>query len=257
MAFAGEYLFRPRSWRRLLRFAGYATVAALSPSTYRQAAREVAVRQIYLTAWKVLPGYLSFAALLSLVLIEIVSTTAHGYGLSQYALELVLRVLVLELLPLLTALFVALRSGAAIGAEVALMRVSGELEDAEEAGASPLHGELVPRIVAAALSVFTLTTLSCALAMLLAKWVFFGTSVAGFDVYTRVVGEVFDEPVLVGFLLKCLLFGLAVALIPLATGLEAERGVMRSAPAAVLGGLVKLFFVIGTIEVLSLVVKYI
>ena len=32
---------------------------------------------------------------------------------------------------------------------------------------------------------------------------------------------------------------------------------MRSAPAVVLGGLVKLFFVIGLIEVLALVVKYV
>ena len=134
-------------------------MAALSPSTYGPAARAVAVRQIYLTAWKVLPGYLAFSTLLSLVLIEIVRSAARTYGVAQYSLELVLRVLVLELIPLLTALFVALRSGAAIGAEIALMRVSGELEDSEEAGASPLHAELVPRIAGAALSVFSLTTL--------------------------------------------------------------------------------------------------
>ena len=257
MAFGGEIILRPRSWRRLLRFGGFATVAALSPSTYGPAARSLAVRQIYLTAWKVLPAYLAFSALLSMVLIEIVHSTAHAYGVSQYALELVLRVLILELIPLLTALFVALRSGAAIGAEIALMRVSGALEDHEEAGASPLHAELVPRIAAAALSVFSLTTLSVALAMYLAYAQFYGTSVSGFFVYTRIVGHVFDLPILIGFLLKCLFFGFAVALIPLATGLEAERGDVGTVPLAVLAGLMKLFLVIGAIEILSLVVKYI
>jgi phospholipid/cholesterol/gamma-HCH transport system permease protein len=257
MAFGGEIILRPRSWRRLFRFGGFATVAALSPSSYGAEARAVAVRQIYLTAWKVLPGYLAFSALLSMVIIEIVRSAARSYGLSEVALELVLRVLVLELIPLLTALFVALRSGAAIGAEVALMRVTGELEDHEEAGASPLHAELVPRIAAAALSVFALTTLSVALAMYLAYTLFFGGSNAGFHVFTRVVGHVFDLPILFGFLLKSLLFGLAVALIPLATGLEAERGELRTVPAAVLAGLMKLFLVIGLIEVLSLVVKYV
>lgn len=257
MAFAGEIILRPRSWRRLLRFGGFATVAALSPSTYGSAAREIAARQIYLTAWRVLPTYLAFSAVLSMVLIEIVHSTAYAYGLSQYALELVLRVLILELIPLLTALFVALRSGAAIGAQIALMRVNGELEDSEEAGASPLHAELVPRIVAAALSVFSLTTLSVALAMYLAYAQFYGTSVSGFFVYTRIVGHVFDAPILIGFLLKCLLFGIAVALIPLATALEAERGEMRMVPMVVLAGLMKLFLVIGLIEVLSLVVKYV
>jgi phospholipid/cholesterol/gamma-HCH transport system permease protein len=257
MAFGGEIILRPRSWRRLLRFGGYATVAALSPSAYGQAARAIAVRQIYLTAWKVLPAYLAFSALLSLVIVDIVHSTAQAHGLSQYALELVLRVLILEVIPLLTALFVALRSGAAIGAEIALMRVSGELEDREEAGASPLHGELVPRIAGAALSVFSLTTLSIALALYLTYALFYGTSVSGFFAFTRIVGHVFDMQILIGALLKCLVFGLAVALIPLATGLEAEPGDARTVPAAVLAGLMKLFLVIGLIEILSLVVKYV
>ena len=257
MAFGGEFIFRYRSWRRILRFAGHATVAVLSPSTYSPATRAVAVRQIYFTAWQILLGYTMFAALFSLVLIQIVAETARQYGLSQHALELTLRVLVLELIPLLTALFVALRSGAAIGAEVALMRVGGQIEDLAEAGENPLHGEFVPRIAAAALSVASLTTLSCALAMGLTYAAYYGLSPAGFAEYTRIVGNVFDLPGLAGFALKCLLFGMAVALIPIATGLEAERGKIKSVPIAVLGGLVKLFFVIGLIEVVSIVVKYV
>lgn len=265
MAFGGEILLRARSWQRLFRFGGVATVAALSPSSYGPAARAIAVRQIYLTAWKVLPGYLAFSALLSVVIIEIlrnselVRSAAEALGRTQVdtALELVLRVLVLELIPLLTALFVALRSGAAIGAEIALMRVNGELEDRHGRGASPLHAELVPRIAAAALSVFSLTSFSVALAMYLAYTSFFGGSNAGLVMYTRIVGHLFDLQILIGLLLKCLLFGLAVALIPLATGLEAERGQLQTIPAAVLAGLMKLFLVIGVIEVLSLMIKYV
>jgi len=256
MAFAGGFLFRYRSWRRVLRFAVIATVALLSPSTYKAETRELAVKQIYVTAWEVLPGYLLFAALLSLVIIEIVANAARNYGLSQYALELMLRVLVLEVIPLLTALFVALRSGAAIGSEVALMTVSGELVEEQASGERPLENELVPRIAGAALSVASLTTLACAIAVWLAYVATYGFSNAGLPEFERVVADVFDMQVLAGFLLKCLLFGLAVALIPVATGLEAERGDVRSAPNAVLGGLVKLFFVIGLIEVLSLVGKY-
>lgn len=256
MAFAGGFLFRYRSWRRVLRFAGIATVALLSPSTYKPEAREMAVKQIYLTAWQILPGYLLFSALLSLVIIEIVASAARNYGLSQFALELMLRVLVLEIIPLLTALFVALRSGAALGSEIALMAVSGELVEEQESGESPLQNELVPRIAGAALSVASLTTLACAIAVWLAYVATYGFSDAGLPEFERVISEVFDGQVLSGFLLKCLLFGLAVALIPVASGLEAERDNMKSAPDAVLGGLVKLFFVIGLIEVVSLMAKY-
>jgi phospholipid/cholesterol/gamma-HCH transport system permease protein len=256
MAFAGEYIFRPRSWRRLLRFAGLATVAALSPSAYGPQARAVAVRQIYLTAWRILPGYLVVAAALSLLLIEVVVVSARRYGVAQYSLELVLRVLVLELVPLLTAMFVALRSGAAIGAEIALMSVRGELDDADEAGASPLHAELVPRIAGAAMSVLSLTTLGCVIAVWLSYVVFYGFTPAGLPEFTRIVSNVFDGVELFVFGLKCALFGLAVATVPAATGLEAEPGVIKSLPAVVLGGLIKLFFAIVTIEVASLMVKY-
>ena len=257
MAFAGTMLFRVRSWRRVLRFAGVATAALLSPSTYQQATREFAVRQIYYTAWEVLPGYLLFSGLLSLVIIEIVLNTARKYGLAQYSLELVLRVLVLEVLPFLTALFVALRSGAAIGAEIALMTVKGEIEDSAEAGENPLHRELVPRIAGAALSVASLTTLSCALATWLAYTAMYGFSTLGEDEFSLVVANVFGPQILIGLVLKCVVFGMAVALIPVATGLEAERDDLGSAPSAVLGGLMKLFFVIGVIQILSLVYKYI
>jgi phospholipid/cholesterol/gamma-HCH transport system permease protein len=252
--FAGAFLFRPRSWRRVLKFGGVAIVAALSPSTYSARAREVAVRQIYYTAWQVLAGYAFAAALLSLFLIEVVAAFARKYGISAYSLELVLNVLVLELVPLLTALFVALRSGAAIGAEVALLAVNGDLDDA--GAATSLHAELVPRIAGAALSVAALTTLGCLVATVIAYAAYYGFSNAGAAEFTRIVVNVFDGPELASFLLKCLLFGLAVAIIPAATALEAERGVLRSLPAVVLGGLVKLFFAILVIEAASLVMKY-
>lgn len=247
---AGAFLLRPRSWSRLARFTAYALAAAISPSSYSQAARAVTVRQVYLTAWGVLPGYLTFAALLSMVLIEIVRNTAHAYGVGPFAQELVLRVLVLELIPLVTVLFVALRSGSAIGAQVALMRVDGSLEQ------DALTEELTPRVAGAALSVFALTTLACALAMYITFALFYGTSNAGFRIYTRLVGQVFDGVVLFAFFIKCVLFGVAVAIIPLATGLEAEPGQPRTVPAAVLAGLVKLFIVIGAIEVGMLVIQY-
>jgi phospholipid/cholesterol/gamma-HCH transport system permease protein len=217
-------------------------------------AREVAVRQIYFTAWQILPGYAVAAALLSLFLIEVVAAFARKYGISAYTLELVLNVLVLEIVPVLTALLVALRSGAAIGAEVAMLAVSGELEEA--GAANPLHAELVPRIAGAALSVASLTTLGCLVAVVLSYLVFYGFNAAGTAEFTRIVANVFDGPEFASFLFKCLLFGLAVAIIPAATALEAERGVMRSLPAVVLGGLVKLFFAILVIEAASLVIKY-
>jgi len=244
------------SWARLLHFAGYALAAAASRASYTPATRAVTVKQIYFTAWQILPLFLLFAALFEVTVIRIIVAASREYGIADYALDLVLRGLVLEVIPLLTALFVALRSGAAIATEVALMHISGELEAIERAGDDPLALEFVPRVAAAALSVVALTVLSGALAIVIAYLSMYGLSPWGFAEFTHVVGKVFGVPTMLGFALKCLLFGATVAVVPIAAGLEATSKV-KSAPVAVLGGMVRLFFVLGVIEVVSLAARYI
>lgn len=245
-----------RAWGRATRFAFVAAAAALSPSTYTPRLRATAIKQLYFTVWQVFMPFLLFSALFSLVITDITIQTARGYGLGIYALELVFRVLVLEVLPLLTALFVALRSGSVIGTEVALMRVSGELEAMRESGIEALEREFLPRVLAAAISVFSLTVMSGTIALAAAYYSMYGMSPWGFGEYTRTVAQVFSPPQLTAFVLKTIVFGLAVAVIPIAAGLGATRE-MKSAPVAVLGGMVRLFFALGLIEVLSLAVKYV
>jgi phospholipid/cholesterol/gamma-HCH transport system permease protein len=247
---------RYADWKRLLRFAALALAATLSPSSYGAATRETAARQIYFTAWQILPVFLLFAALFSAVVIEIAINASRAYGLSQYALELILRALVLELLPLLTALFVALRSGAAIATEIALMQVSGDIARIAAEGGDPLRREFVPRVAAAALSVLSLTVTSCALALPIAYGAMYGFSPWGFEEFTRTVGRVFGAPTLAGFALKCALFGAAVAVIPISAGLQADRR-KKTAPVVVLAGMVRLFLVLGLIEVASLAARYV
>ena len=244
------------AWVRAVRFALEAAAAALSPETYSAETRAVAVRQIYFTAWQVLAGFTLFSALLSLLVIEITVGAARSYGLADYALELVFRVLVLELLPFGTALLVALRSGSALSTEVALMHASGELDALRAAGIDPLKREFVPRVVAAAISVASLTVITCAIAMTLAYLVMYGFSPWGFDDYTRDVGMVFNLPSLAGFILKSVVFGIAVAVIPIAAGIDATSN-LKSAPIAVMGGMVRLILALALIEILSLAVKYV
>ena len=244
------------SWWRVFHFGALALVMALSPATYDRENRAVTANQIYFTAWQVLPWFTLLAALLSLVLIRIVVETTMSYGLSQYALEMVVRVLVLELIPLFAALFVALRSGAAINTEVALMHIRGDFDALRRAGVDPLRRELVPRVIGSAVSVVALAAVSGVIALALAYIGVYGFSPWGFAGYTRMVGHVFDLQVTLGLALKTLLFGLAVAVIPITASLETPREV-RLAPVAVLRGMVRLFLVLVLLEVASLAVKYI
>jgi phospholipid/cholesterol/gamma-HCH transport system permease protein len=245
-----------RGWGRAVWLAMIVAAAALTPSLYTPRLRATAVKQLYFTVWQVFIPFTLFTALLSVVVIEITIRLARSYGLGVYALELVMRVLTLELLPLLTALFVALRSGSAISTEIALMRISGELQAMDEGGVDPIEREFLPRVLSAALSVLALTVTSGAITLGAAYFAMYGLSPWGFDEFTWTIAVVFTPVQLAGITLKTIAFGVAVAVIPIAAGLSATRDI-KSAPVAVLGGMVRLFFALGLIEVASLAVKYV
>lgn len=256
MSTPGATLAWFRAWGRAALFGAAAAAAALSLSAYTPRTRALAMRQIYFNAWHILPGFTVFAALLGLVVCQITISLARDYGLAQFALELVFRAVVLELVPLLTAFYVALRSGAAIVTEVAMMRVSGELDALFDAHIDPYEREFVPRIAAAAVSVFALTIVSCTVVMLVAYLVTYGANISGFAEYSRTAARVFGPGPLAGLAVKCLAFGVSVAVIPIAAGLDATRD-PESAPAAVMGGMVRLFVTLALIQLLSLGVKYV
>lgn len=245
-----------RTWGGIFRFAAQALSAAVMPAAYNSATRMVVKKQIYFTAWQILVPFTLFAALLSFVLIQIVVTYANQFGLGDMALEISMRVLVLEVLPLVTALFVALRSSSAINTEVALMRIHNEIDALEAAGVDTLRMEFMPRVIGGVVSVLALTAITSVLALVLAYLAVYGFQLWSLPDFNRVMGKVFDPAAMTGIWLKSLAFGLAVTIIPVAEGLATPR-MLFMAPISVLRGMVRLFFVLMLIEVASLALKYI
>lgn len=255
------------SWWHMIHLGAIVLVLALSPSTYNRANRAMTSRHIYASTWQVLPWFTAMAALFSLVLIRIVVVTALSYGLSQYALQMVVRVLVLELIPLSAALFVALRAGMTFAANA---NTRGPLEDFtarpeperklrlrqfESIGLTRLRADVVPRVMAGAFSVLTLAMINSVIVLVLAYLTVYGLSPWGLPGYTRTVGQVFDLSVTLGFALKTLFFSLAVAVVPMAASLEAARD--NASTNGVQPGAARLFLVLLLIEAASLAVKYI
>lgn len=240
---------------RILRFGTIALAGIFSPGLYNSATRTVVQKQVYFTAWQILGSFSLFAALLSLILIQIAVTAARNYGLGDFALEVVLRILVIELLPLVTALFVALRSGAAINAEVALMKITNEIQALADVGVDAMRLEFLPRVIGGVVSVLALTAVVSLIALLLAYLSLYGLQVHGLAAFSQILGQVFSPLQVLGLWLKCLMFGLAVTIIPIAAGLDAPHKLFF-APIAVLAGMVRLFFALMLIEVGSLAITY-
>ncbi|MEO8158587.1 MAG: ABC transporter permease [Betaproteobacteria bacterium] len=249
---------RLNGWAKVFRFALTALVGVMSPSMYNKATRLIVQKQIYFTAWQILPGFALFAALFSFLIIEIVGTTAAKYGLYEYALELIVRILVLEILPLMTVLFIALRTGAAINTEVALMKIQHELDALQRMGIDPMRLELLPRVIGGTISVLALTAVNIVIALWLTHLLiidFHPWSLTPSD-FTRMIGRVLDIPALVVLWLKTLAFGFAVTVIPIAEGLSTPQKLFY-APIAVLRGMVRLFFALMVIEAAALAIVYV
>ncbi len=241
------------AWWRIFYLGALAVVLMLSPSSYSARGRQLLARRLYLDTVPILLGFTVLAALLSLVITRIVVVTALSYGLSRYALEMVIRVLVLELIPLTSAMFVAMRCSIPSGEQLAALRKSGRLAALERAGADPIRIELLPRVIAAGFASLILAALSCVVALCMAYVSVFGLNTAGFDSFTRMFGQVFTPAVTLVFTLKTLFSSLAIAIIPMTAGIYAHGLDERKSE---IGGLARMFAVLLLIEVLSLVGNY-
>ena len=244
---------RALAWWRIVYLGAVAMVLVLSPSSYSRAGRKLLANRMYLDTAPILLGFTMLAALLALVITRIVVVTALSYGLSRYALEMVIRVLVLELIPLTAAMFVAMRCAIPAGEQLAAMRQSGHLTRLEQSGADPVRMELVPRVVAAGFASLTLAALSCVVALCMSYLSVYGVNTAGLDGFTRMFGHVFSPAVSLVFALKTVFFSLAIAVIPMTAGMYSDG---LNARRSELGGLARMFAVLLLIEMLSLIGNY-
>jgi phospholipid/cholesterol/gamma-HCH transport system permease protein len=244
------------AWVRITLFGATMLVRALSPSSYVPEMRSNLAQHIYMDTVPILGWFTVLIALFTLIITRIVVVTAYSYGLSQYALEMVVRVLVIELIPMTAALFVALRCTIPSGAALVEIRRVGHFRKLRRQGLDPVTVEVLPRLLAGVFATITLAALSCVVSMVLGYYAVYGFTAAGIQPYTRMFGHVFNPGLSLIFVLKTLFFALAVSIIPMASGLQNVEG-DGSRESAALQGLVRMFGVLLLLEALSLVGNYV
>ena len=249
------------SWWRLLHFAVLMLSLALYPSSYGRRHRQALASQIVAATAPNLAWYGVLCTLVSLVLIRIVVVTSQSYGLTRYALEMVVRVLVLELIPLTAAAFVALRTALPSALEFAQRRpippsvAQAGVSTAVVASGAELRKEFFPRVTASVFAVWMLAAVSCVLTLILTYWSLYGFTPWALPGYTRVVGHVFSPAVALILVLKIAFFSLAVGLIPMASSFYFGASYFGKVTHG-LHDMVRLFSVILLIEVASLMGNY-
>lgn len=129
-----------------------------------------------------------------------------------------------ELAPVICAIVVAGRVGAAISAEIGSMKVSEQIDALSVFGINPLRHLLVPRFIAASL-VTPLLTIIAALVSILAGMLLAKHSIdLSYSMFLNSVRQFLRVHDVLIMMLKAVMFGGAISVIATTVGLEAKNG---------------------------------
>jgi phospholipid/cholesterol/gamma-HCH transport system permease protein len=244
-----------RSFYDTLAFSSLVFFKMFDRKSYNCAMRMVLVNQIYFTSVQVLPLFIAVSILFGSPMVGITLHILKNFGLADRMGSVLMGFVVTELSPFMTVLLIALRSSSAINAEIAVMKVNRELRTLDVFGIDVLDYLFLPRIINGILSIVCLSSLFSVLALTsgaMFSRLLFNLS---FNDYTTLLFLSANFSDLFILLVKCVLLGFFITLIPIRFGLRATHE-LTSIPISVLNGMVKVFIAIVIIEVLSLLLRF-
>ena len=132
-------------------------VALRKFNTARSVVHPAVRAQIVRAGVSLLPMVAFLAGALGLVVIGQTVSLLSRFGAENYTGKVMATAVVRELGPIMAALLVMARVGAANVVELATARALGEVEALEALGIDPIHYLVVPRVVGMGLAIFALT----------------------------------------------------------------------------------------------------
>ncbi len=179
------------------------------------------------------------------------------FGADIYVADLVGLSVVRELGPLMTAIIVAGRTGAAFAAEIGTMKVAEEIDAIKSMGLDPTRFIIIPKVIATILTVPTLTLMSDVLGIfggMVVAVLFLDLTAWGYIIELELALSVTD--VLTGYI-KSFVFALLIAAVGCMRGMQVEggaQGVGLKTTSAVVSGI---FLIIITDALFSLLFNYV
>lgn len=233
-------------------FVGETVVAALRlPFHPREFRCRDAALVFQRAAAEGLPVAAGVGLLLGMILAFESAAALRMFGAEVYVADMLAIGLFRELGPLVTGIVLAGRTGSAFAAEIGTMKANEEIDALTTMGASPVRFLVLPRVAAAVLAMPVLTIFA-ELAALAGGAAVLKMMQVPLDVFFDHVSSTADLFMIVYGLAKAALFGLTVALIGCACGVNARSdadGVGLASTAAVVGGIVAIAIADGALAV--------
>jgi phospholipid/cholesterol/gamma-HCH transport system permease protein len=206
--------------------------------------RKETFRSMVLFGWESLPISFGVATLIGATVVMQAGVYANKYGARQYTGWAAGYALMWEFGPLLLGMVMAARIGARNAAELALLSINGQIEGLRGISLDPFRLLVAPRVVASAVSVLCLTSVTFLIAIVWEAVASYFTLRLPVRVFFNAFEDMLRWGDFAGGLSKSLAYGVAISLVSTSAGLRAEggaRGVGRAAAAAVVASCAAIF----------------
>ncbi len=252
----GDYVIRTfRYYLDLFTFSITCLLSIAHPKTYNPASRVIFVRQTYSTSLHLVPAFLILAIGLGTFLMGVITSVAMNYSLEDHIGEILVRFVLVELVPFLTALLVAVKIGSKINSQIAVMEAANEVNTLEKYKINIIHYLVTPQILGGMLS-FLFLVITFALVMTISGYLFLYFSInMEFGHYLRMLITTATIRDVLLFVVKTPVFGFAIVAIPCFNGLKAKQSYFAIADD-VSKGQVELFKGLFFIEVIALLLHF-
>jgi phospholipid/cholesterol/gamma-HCH transport system permease protein len=254
----GEGIFRQASdFRFIFSFIGSVCLAMLyivrHPRSLRSNDTLWAMEKMGVDA---LPIVCLISFLLGLIMAFMSSVQLRQFGANIYVASLVGLAMVRELGPIMTAIIVAGRSGSAFAAEIGTMKISEEVDALYTMGFDPTRFLVLPKLVAALITVPILTLFSNIFAILgglIVGVLMLDLTSNAYITQTFKTLTTFD--VLLGFL-KSGVFALLITLVGCLRGFQVQGGAAAVGQATTSAVVSSIFLIILADSIFAVILRY-
>jgi phospholipid/cholesterol/gamma-HCH transport system permease protein len=191
---------------------------------YKQRRKGAFVNQAVSIGVNAVPIVMSMAFIIGLVLALQSSSQLRNFGANIYIVDLTVIAMMAEMGPLITAILVAGRSGSAIAAEIATMKVTSEIDALQTMGLNPLRFVVVPKIYGSLVTLPFLTILASISGII-------GGAVAAYlylDITPKIffnrMPEVLYQKDIITSLIKSFVFAIIIVITGAFFGFKVEKG---------------------------------
>ena len=200
--------------------------------------------QCFLIGYRSLPLVVLTGFIMGLVLTIQSQPTLSNFGAESWLPSMVALSMVREIGPVITALIFAGKVGSGIGAELASMKVTEQIDAMEVSGINPFKYVVVTRVLATTFMLPLLVIFACVVSF---AGAFMGVNMTGAVSLQLFTAEVFNALAFSDIfpaIIKTVFFGFAIGLIGCYQGYTCTKGtegVGESAKAAVVSGSIAIF----------------